>query len=209
MVIDIRQKYKELFEAAFIIESDKVRVGEMKLIGKLGNMEGTWYINYSGLSIQMSYIKQNLLSTDKPFRPYNIFINGKSIGMVYQTDVKEGGLFSKYSVHKVYIYGENYTLYPISFGYTGAKSPLFYQGVQVAEIHKSNIIYNELHEYRIYSEEKQYDLVCLILCCYSYVMAFFKPGEKPTVSVRKINSVSRNKYLLAKYDFDYISKFRK
>lgn len=209
MILEIKQIRKELFEADFIVEVDNMVVGNMKLVGKLGHMEGTWTINFSGLSVSMTYGKVNLPKGEKPFRPYDIYIEGKAVGTVYQTDIKEGGLFSKYSVHKVYINGGYYTLYPICFGEQGAKSPLYYNGNQVAEIHKSSIIYNELHEYRAYLNDKCYDLVCVILCCYSYVMGFFKPGEKPIMSVRKISFTDTNKYLLEKYNPDFISNLKK
>lgn len=209
MIINIKQNTKELFEAVFTIESESVILGDMKLVGKLGHMEGTWSINYAGSVIKMMYGKKNLPKGDKPFRPYDIYVNDSAMGTVYQTDVKEGGLLSKYSVHKVYFNREYYTLYPICFGDEGAKSPLFYQGKQVAEIHKPSEVYNELHEYCAYVTERQHDLISVLLCCYSYVMGFFKPGEKPTMSVRKISFTDTNKYLLAKYNPDFMLNFKK
>lgn len=209
MIINIKQNTKELFEAVFSIESESVILGDMKLVGKLGHMEGNWSINYAGSVIKMMYGKKNLPKGDKPFRPYDIYVNDRAMGTVYQTDVKEGGLFSKYSVHKVYFNGEYYTLYPICFGDEGAKNPLFYQGMQVAEIHKPSEVYNELHEYCVYVTERQHDLISVLLCCYSYVMGFFKPGEKPTMSVRKISFTDTNKYLLAKYNPDFMLNFKK
>lgn len=209
MIINIKQNSKELFEAIFTIEADSVKSGSMKLIGKLGHMEGIWNINYSGYDIKMMYGKRNLPKGEKPFRPYDIYVDDRAVGTVYQTDIKEGGLFSKYSVHKVYFNGEYYTLYPIGFGDEGAKSPLYYQDKQVGEIHKPSEVYNEMHDYCVYLADKQHDIVSVLLCCYSYVMGFFKPGEKPTMSVRNISFTDTNKYLLAKYNPDFMLNFMK
>ena len=209
MIINIKQNAKELFEATFTIESDSAVIGDMKLVGKLGHMEGTWSINYDGYVIKMVYGKKNLPKGDKPFRPYDIYINDKAVGTVYQTDIKEGGLFSKYPVHKVYLNGEYCTLYPICFGDEGAKSPLFYHDRQIAEIHKASEVYNELHEYCIYLTDAQFSLTGVLFCCYSYVMGFFKPGEKPAMSVRKISFTDTNKYLLSKYDPNFMLNFKK
>ena len=209
MILEIKQKVKELFEAEFIVEANDSVLGEAKLVGKLGHMEGNWFIRYEDLTISMSYGKRNLPRGDKPFRPYDIFIDNKAVGTVYQTDVKEGGFFSTYPIHKLYLNGTYYTKYPISFGDEGSKSPIILDNVQIAEIHKSSLVCNELHEYCSFITDRRYGLVCLVFCLYAYVMTSFKPGKKPTMSVRKISFTDTNKYLLAKYNPEFMLNFRK
>lgn len=209
MILEIKQKAKDLFEADFVIEAENSVLGEAKLVGKLGHMEGNWFISYDGLTVSMSYGKRNLPRGDKPFRPYDIFIDKKAVGTVYQTDVKEGGFFSTYPVHKLYLNGIYYTRYPISFGDEGSKSPIYLDNIQIAEIHKSSLVYNELHEYYSFISDKKYGLVCALFCFYAYVMTSFKPGKKPIMSVRKISFTDTNQYLLAKYNPDFMMNFEK
>ncbi|MCR4645639.1 MAG: hypothetical protein K5695_09565 [Oscillospiraceae bacterium] len=208
MILKIRQMAKELFEATFVIEADGRTVGDMKLVGSLGSMEGVWSIRYAGLSVRMTHGKVQLPAGEKPFRPYDIYVNDQPTGSVFQTDVKEGGLFSKYPVSKIYFNGACCTLYPICFGEEGAKSPVYFQNTQIAEVHKSAVIENELHHFNMYIKDERFATACVLLCCYSYVLGFFRPGEKPIMSVRKIICTEKNKHLLAKYDPGFMASFQ-
>lgn len=224
MIIEMKQNQKELYKADFTFWHGNIALGNAVLEGKLGHREGTWSIDYAGTSISMKYGKKNIDKNSKPFRPYDIFINGNGVGTAYQTN--EGGLFSKYPVHKLYLNNNIYTLYPICFGEEGAKSPVYWtrkqtaevhksadsrtyqmnqSSEQIAEIHKSAIIHDDLHTYQINLISESHALIGILLCCYAYALGLFRPGQKTIKGTRKLVSVDTNKNLLAKYNPEWMS----
>lgn len=49
--------------------------------------------------------------------------------------------------------GMIFDLFPIGFGNEGSKSPIYNGNKQIAQIEKDCIVYNDLHNYRIFAED--------------------------------------------------------
>lgn len=202
MVIDIIQKNKEMYEANFEIISYNNIVGTINVKGKIG----TWKISlkgiYNNIPFEFKYKKLGFKEGLKKFRSYQIFVSGNSVGEVYQTDNIEG---IKYSYNELIYNGDCYKEYGISFGDV-AKNPIYLNDMQVAQIEKEAIIYNDLHNYKIYIKNKDYALVSIIFACHMYINASFKPGIKVTKSVVKYYDKTTNKELLSKYDPNWVNE---
>ncbi len=201
MHLVMRQQAKELFEATFVIGANNMQIGDMRITSQISRVGGDWTINYSGTQIALKRGKNFAPKEDKPFRPYDIYVNNEGVGSVYQKIIKEGGPFSdEYPVFVLWLNGVCYTLYPVCFGEEGAKSPVYCNGVQVAEVHKAAVIYDDLHEYNIYMYDRQYGLACILLCAHSYDIGFYKNGEKITKGYYKKLYTTTDKELLEKYN---------
>lgn len=202
MIIDIKQKNKEIYEANFEIISFNNIVGFINVKGKLG----TWKISlngiYNNIPFEFKYKHLSLRERIKKFKSYQIFVSGNRVGEVYQTDNKEG---IKYSYNELIYNGDCYKEYGISLGDV-SKNLIYLNDEQVAQIEKEDIVYNDLHNYRIYIKNNDYALVSIVIACYMYINACFEPGVKVTKSVVKYYDKTTNKELLSKYDPNWVNE---
>ncbi len=198
MIIELKQINKELFSSRFVINRGKNEIGTVFLKGELGSMEADIFVDFNGTKIEMRHGRDKTIDV-KAFRPYLISQNDEHIGTVYQTQYN-GGIFKKYDFHQMVKAGLTYDLFPIAFGDDGVKCPLYLASEQIAQIEKDNIVYDELHNYRIYSKDENAGLLSLLFCMYMYVNACYKPGVKVVESKVKNNFVTKNKMLLEKYN---------
>ena len=199
MFFEVKQTQKELFAADFHVMCVGEVVGQMHLEGTLGSMEGKLRGEAFGKELRMDYGKGSTAPDSKEvFRPYKIVLGEGKHGCVYQTSQKEGW-FSKIDYHQLVLDGVIYNMYPIGFGSEGSKNPIYMGNEQIALIEKDCVVYNELHQYRIYIADKEWAMVALIFAYYMYINAGYKPGVKVTQSVSKTVSTTTNKKLKQKY----------
>ena len=205
MFLELKQTKNELYEAEHTLLRGGAPVGVMRLSGRPGSMEGVWSVSFGGSTA----VLQRGVYPDIPrnaCRPYVIYSgDGSAAGCVYQT-VSEGGLFDRFAYHRCVLNGRVYDMFPISLGEGGVKNPVYTGGRQVGQIEKDTVIYNGLHDFRVYSTDPVAETACVVICCYMYSLAFFKPGKKPIRTTEKFFDRTKNKRLLAMYDESFVRK---
>lgn len=201
MIIDIRQQNKEMYEANFEITSNGNILGSINVKGKLGSMEAYLKGIYNNIPFELKYIG-GLFTKTKKFRPYQIIVSEKNVGEIYQTN-KKTGLFSNYEYTELIYNNEIYKKYGIGLG-TESKCPIYSNDIQVAQIDTEQVIYNDLYNYKIYVKNDNYSLISIIIACYMYIIADFKPGVEVKKSVVKYYNRTINKELNSKYNPEWI-----
>lgn len=203
MILDVVQVSKDLFSASFTIERENTQIGNFSLQGRLGSMEAEIQGTIHEQAFKMVYGKMDNLEVDHPFRPYLIYKGSIPDGTVYQTKFN-GGLFKKFDYHQMKLNGMIFDLFPISFGNEGSKLPIYNGNKQIAQIEKDCIVYNDLHNYRIFAEDSFASQIAIFFCIYMYINAGYKPGEKVISSKVKVVSTTANKLLKEKYNPEFI-----
>lgn len=202
MILDIIQVSKDLFSANFLINRGANQIGSFSIQGRLGSMEASITGEILEQRFGMNFGKLDDVEVSHPFRPYLLSENGIVDGMVYQTKYK-GGVFKKFDYHQMKKGGITFDLFPIGFGNEGSKSPIYLGNKQIAQIEKECIVYNDLHDYRIYVKDDYASKIAIFFTIYMYVNASFKPGEKIVSSTVKVVSVTTNKLLKEKYNSEF------
>lgn len=202
MILDVIQISKELFSANFIINRGSKQIGSFLLQGRLGSMEAIICGCFGERSFEMKYGSTDDLDIKYPFRPYIISENNIEYGTIYQTKYK-GGLFNKFDYHQMKKNGLTFDLFPIGFGKEGSKSPIYIENKQIAQIEKESIVYNDLHNYRIYAKDDYSAYIAILFVVYMYINAGYKAGEKELSSTVKVVSTTTNKILKGKYNPDF------
>jgi len=72
----------------------------------------------------------------------------------------------------------------------------------------SKISLNVLHNYDIYSVDKEGAFISVLTSCYMYVTTCYKSGVKVIESVKKNYSKTTNKKLIAKYNPEWINEVK-
>ena len=199
MILNIIQVSKDLFSASFTIERENTQIGNFSLQGRLGSIEAEIQGTIHEQAFKMAYGKMDNLEVNHPFRPYLIYKGSIPDGTVYQTKFN-GGLFKKFDYHQMKLNGVTFDLFPIGFGEKGSKSPIYSGNKQIAQIEKDCIVYNDLHNYRIFAEDSFASQIAIFFCIYMYINAGYKPGEKIISGKTKTISVTTNKLLKEKYN---------
>lgn len=169
--------------------------GDMHLSGSLGSMEGVLNGHFLSAAVHMQRCNKRVLNTHSAFRPYEILLNTKAFGTVYQTEQKSGW-FNKFQFHQLQANGQTFDMYPIGFGEEGAKCPIYCDNRQIAQIEKPCVVHNDLHQYQIIAENEDAGLIAILFCCYMYTLTCYEPGVQAKQSDAKYASVTKDKDLL-------------
>lgn len=203
MIIDIKQKNKELFEANFEIISNDNVLGSINVKGKLGSMEVSLNGIYNNIPFKLEYISSLLhKEKEKKYRPYQVIVSENIVGEIYQLE-KKTGLFSKDCYIELNYNGKFYKKYGIKLD-GESKNPIYLNEIQVAQINKDSTVYNDLHNYKLYVKDNNYSLIAILFSCYMYINVGFKPGVKVKKSIVKYYNKAKNKELNSKYDPNWI-----
>lgn len=203
MILDIVQISKELFSAEFAIRTGSTPIGDIHLQGSLGSMEAEIVLNYQDTCFGMVHEHLEQKPAKRVFRPYAIYADGAVIGVVYQSEEKLG-LFKGYSFREMNFSGKSYRMFSVGLGNEGYKFPIYEGERQIAEIDKPCVVYDELHEYKIYALDAPSAMTASLLCAYLYVSGAYTPGEKVIRSKVKTITITANKFLKEKYDPGFI-----
>lgn len=201
MIININQKYKELYESFFEITSDEKELGTIKVNGRLGSVVSTVKGSYNNIPFELNYIGKVF---SKKYRPYQVKVSEKCVGEIYQTKIKKGFLSTEYQFELNYsncIY-KNYGVIIEN----KAMMLIYLNDEQVAQIDKDMTVYNDLHDFKIYIKSSKYDMIPIIFACYNYIMTFFKPGTKVTRSISRHYANTTDKNMLSRYNPQWIKK---
>lgn len=208
MILDVIQVSKDLVAANFVIKRENTQIGSFSLRGSLISMEAKIQGIIYEQAFKMVYGKMDNLEAKRPFRPYLIYRGSTPDGTVYQTEFN-GGLFKKICCHQMKLNGMIFDLFSISFGNEGLKAPLYNGDKQIAQIEKDCIVYNDLHNYRIFAEDSFASQVAIFFCIYMYVCADYKPGKKVVWSKEKTFFTTTNKLLKEKYNPEFIKSIER
>lgn len=203
MIIELKQKNKELFEANFEILQNNNQIGNINIKGKLGSMEVKATGVFSNQELELNYKGER----NGQYRPYNITIDKKEIGEIYQCN-KKTGLFSSYDYIELLYNSKKYIEYSIGLGKEGGKLPIYLNDEQIAQIDTEAIIYDDLYNYKLYIMNNENALIAIIIACYNYINACFEPGVKQEKSIYKNYSKTFDKYLISKYNSDWIKNVK-
>lgn len=200
MNILLKQIDKQLYGASFEIIEKNENIGTISLEGKLGSMEAYLNGKFNDVEFQFKYNS----SSGKKFRIYDILEGNNKVGEIYQTRFKKN-IFSSYDYVKCIYKDKEYNSYAIGLGDKGVNC-IYLNDIQIAQIEKDGTIYNDLHNFDIYSKNKDDLYLALLISCYLYINSCYKSGVKVKESVAKNYSKTTNKDLLEKYDFEWKKK---
>ena len=202
--IAVRQSAKGLFDAEFDILPDAGdQIGRISMKGALGSREGTFQVEYDNRKTILSpagqheaaeYVSYEIKRS--PFRPYRILWDGL-VGMMFHDQIKTGFLKSA-GYHFMKFLGREYYLYCVGFGERGICAPVYEGDVQIAEIRKPFMVINDLHSFDIILQQTTDPMPSIILCCYMYVISYYRAGEKTLKGKQKSIVVTKDEYLLSK-----------
>lgn len=207
MILDVVQVSKDLFAANFVVKRGDIQVGFFSLQGNMGSMEAKISGKLFEQDIDMQYGKTDDIGANYSFRPYLINKKGVYNGVVYQTKYN-GGLFKKFDYHQMKKTGVTYDLFPIGFGNEGSKSPIYQDNTQIAQIEKDCVVYNDLHNYKVFAIDESSSETAVLFAIYMYINAGYKPGKKAVSSSVKVVSTTTNKLLKEKYDPTFTSRIK-
>ena len=203
MEIIVRQVRKGLYDASFEIWENGIQTGDIAMQGRLGSMEGHFQIRYCGSNIRMLPISHREavkaakpLIKQSPFRPYTVS-NGNSNGIMFHDQIKTGFMKSA-GYHLLLLDNIVYYLYFVGFGEQGICAPVYMGDEFIAEIRKDCVVKDDLHEMRIMLDETSNALPLILLTCYTYVITYYKAGQKILQGTQKSIIYTKNDYLLSK-----------
>lgn len=200
MILDIIQTSKGLVTADFIVKHGEEQIGSFSMKGSLLSIEADIRgVLHDCPRFTMMSVKTVKSKEREHFRPYCILELGKESGLIFQTE-KKISLFKGYSFYEMSYCGNTYTMYAIGMGSKGGKMPIYCGDTQVAQIEKDCVVYNGLHNYKVYIEQNVPIKAIIWLCAYLYVTGQYTPGEKIISGKTKTISVTTNKLLKEKYN---------
>lgn len=202
--IIIRQNTKGLFNAEFdILLKNGEKGGNINMQGILGSREGRFQIAYEDRQVTLFPAKRreiieyaDSIIKNAPFRPYKVLENN-SVGMMFHDQIKTG-FFKSAGYHFLQFAGMGYYLYYVGFGEKGICAPVYKGNMQVAEIRKECTVIDDLHIFHIHLQQTVDLLAAIILCCYMYVITYYRAGERSKKGVQKKIVLTKNEYLLSK-----------
>ena len=80
--------------------------------------------------------------------------------------------------------------------------------VQISEIHKDGIVYNDLYIFELYADNREDAYITVLDAIYGYILGCYKPGIKVSKSVSKHYNKTTDKYLISKYDPEWIKNIK-
>lgn len=203
MEIKIIQQTNELYASSFnIISSDGGLLGTISFCGSMGSMEGEFRIDYlrntiiiaptsikKASDIGRQYVDCSFFR--KPYRPYEFNVNGYK-GIIFHHQVKN--LCYRF----LHFNGDTLFMYVLGFGEKGICAPIYRDEECVSEIHKDAVVYDGLHQFTICFKNQDDIILDIILCCYMYVIEYYKAGEKVKKGISKKIYISKDKEELSK-----------
>lgn len=200
MILNIIQTSKGLVTADFIVKHGEKEIGSFSMKGSLLSIEADIRgILHDCPRFTMMSVKAVKSKEKEHLRPYIILELGKESGLIFQAK-KKISLFKGYSFYEMRCFGNTYTMYAIGMGNEGGKMPIYCGDTQIAQIEKDCVVYNGLHNYKVYIEQNVPIKAIIWLCAYLYVTGPYKPGQKIISGKTKTISVTTNKLLKEKYN---------
>lgn len=204
MVLNIVQTRSGV-EASFEISSTDGVIATAAMTNNV-TFGGTWLIAYKGTSFSMQYKRLaavNNLSKkaeEKNHVSYGIVDSSGNIHGYISRRESTGSIFKRYEYIGMEYNGAQYSAYIIGLGKEGYRFPIYKGALQIAEIEKDCVVYDNLDRYTAYLTNDSYALETIMVCLYLDYMMFARRGEIPTQAVSKSFLRTTNKLVLEKFD---------
>lgn len=127
--------------------------------------------------------------------------NGKYIGSVIK--MREGTFVSKNYYTEIKMYGRILIMYEVGLGKEGMKYPVYEGDVQLAQIEKDPMVFDNLDEYTICSLDDFGELAALMAALHLDFFSYRNAGEHAHGKKSFQYVYTRRKEILAKYDPDF------
>ncbi len=149
--------------------------------------------------VKPAVIKKNIkYKPDRSFfRPYEIKIENGKVAYVFH-DQKKTGFIKESGFHVFSCGGDIYYYYHVGYGKKGIVAPIYKGEMKIATIYKSASVTDDLHVFSAEIADKDDVSAVLALMCYSYVITYYKAGEKCIKGVKKNVVTTKDKFLLSK-----------
>ena len=207
MELLLKQKNKDLYSGEFeIIENNQV-IGNIYFKGQLGSMEVSLNGSFYDKSFSFECTNKLFAGTKKKFRTYNILENNNVVGNIFRSMIKNS-LFLRTFYFNLTYNNKEYLSYQIGLG-EKTISAIYLDNNQIAQVEHNNTIINDLHNYEIYCEDKKTAYISIIIACYSYILGTYKPGQKSISSKSIAFEKTTNKYILEKYNPNFVQNISK
>ena len=207
MKLLLKQKTKDLFSGNFeIYENDNI-IGEINFEGQLGSMEVSLNGSFYDKTFSFECTNKLFPGTKKKFRTYNILENNNIVGNIFRSMIKNSFFLRTFYFDLIYN-NKEYLSYLIGLG-EKTISAIYLDNTQIAQVEHSNTIINDLHNYEIYSEDKETAYISIIIACYSYILVGYKAGQKSISSKSIAFEKTTNKYILEKYNPNFVQNISK
>lgn len=193
MHIVLKQTNKDFNIANFDILNENT-ISHVKVEGDNSN------INISGNVLNHEFLLKNKKDIEQIV--YNIIEKKSILGNIHKSNVKNRSII-KYDYYHLTYNAQEYSLYTYGLGekivYT-----LYQNKIQIAQIEKSCIITNDLHDFNIYAKEEKNLYISILYCLFIYGTIYYKPYEKSLQSTKKLFNHSINKELESKYNPNWL-----
>ena len=123
---------------------------------------------------------------------------GGKVGSVAK--VVEGSWFRRQSSVELRIWDRTLRAYEIGLGRQGMKYPLYDGAVQIAQVEKDPVVYDNLDEYRLYSLDEFGETAALLFALFLDFHRYRNAGEYATKKKNVQYVFTGRKEILAKYD---------
>ena len=208
MQYKVIQRSNELWSAGFDIVDDRGQiVGYISFNGEMGSVNGVFEIQYMNDHVSMIPTSKETAKEmaggyvdfsfgDTIIKPYTINYNGTP-GIIFWHQAKEK------SYRFFNIGNDPLNMYVIGFGKKGLCCPIYRGEACIGEIHKEVTVRDGLHEFDLCFPDYNLVPVQVIMACHSYVMGYYKPGEKITKGISKNIYTTKDKNLIARCQNPY------
>lgn len=204
MILRVEQTSRELFGAGFQILTEKNEpVGSILFQGSIASMEGSFQIRCGPSVFSMIPTRRKEARTlageyikRAPDRPYAVQWEGGR-GVIFHDQIHLG-FMREAGYHFLLLNDQPYYLYYLGFGEKGICAPIYRGEEYVAEITKPCLVRNDLHTFTLSIGDVRDLAAVLYYCCYIYVIACYRAGQKMVSGDRKHIYVTKEQYLLDK-----------
>ena len=217
MIVQVKQKSKELFSADFdIVRNDEI-LGTLALKGNVVSSSGTILIKYNNhqynlhpasFDISLKEKLKAIFTTEGPRHPCDIFVDGLDYGDIYYDQCIRISKWEKDVVCKLFFDSKEYWMYFIGRGYEDCYRPIYHGDKQIGLITSPMIIHNDLYTYTIYMDDDYDVLLGILYIAYIYAQVNYQAGLKIVDGVTKMYSLTTSPIVIEKARPDFIEKIK-
>lgn len=200
MILDVIQVSKELFSASFVIKRGLYEIGSFSLKGNIVSMEANITLNILGRQSELIFNRK--IQCKQMFRPYCVIECGFEVGKVFMA-AKKISFFKRYDFRQLNYSDSVFLMYAVGLGKEGYKFPIYNENEQIAQIEKGCVVYNDLHNYKVYIKDEDCLNAVIYLCAYNYVTGPYEPGKKTISGKETTVYITTNKLIKEKYNPEF------
>jgi hypothetical protein len=215
MYIAVTQIEKELGTAHFVISDERNNVGTFDVHGGIGlaPVVGVLSMHETTTTVRplMGWLGLQYRSSKHfglMFKPARIEASEVGVGTAYQKFVRYGK--EEVPITHIRLGDRHWQLYFCSLGGNMGIKWSLYEMIdedekQIAEIDSDSVIYNDLHNFRIFAETGEALRIALWAVSYIYLCNIYDARNRGIGSITKIDARS-NEFLMSKYNPGFVEE---